>query len=201
MPSPPGDHPLPPSTLARRNPTVSLRQQDWFRIFPMGHNILHFGRSAQNRFDAPGGAYEVVYLASDAFAAFIETLGQTTGIRAVTEEALRIRGLARVTTSRPLRAIDLFAPGGLARIGADARLVAGDYEVARQWSAALHDHPCKPDGILYPARHDPARAACAVFDHCRDLLQGEDLGSLLSDRLAPTVGAILDHYDIGLISS
>jgi hypothetical protein len=108
-------------------------------------------------------------MGGDEHCAFIETLGQETGCRIITTSALSKRGWARVSLSRPLRLIDLVASGGLARIGADARLFAGEHSVSQRWSKALRAHGVKPDGILYPARHDPALQACALYDHCETL--------------------------------
>jgi hypothetical protein len=50
------------------------------------------------------------------------------------------------------------------RIGADARLFSGDHEIAQRWSKFLHDHPLRPDGILYPSRLDPEKHALALFE-------------------------------------
>ena len=57
-------------------------------------------------------------------------------------------------------------------------------------------HPTKPDGIYYRSRHDPARTACALFDHCSRYTKIlEDYGSWAEQpRL---LGAILDHYGFG----
>ena len=195
----PGRHPRPHADLAARNPIVREWIEPLFRIHRLIHDPLHFGKSPSNRFDAPSGEYGVLYAGVDEHAAFIETLGQGTGIRAVTAGALRERGLTRLTPSKPLKLIDLASGGGLARIGADARLIAGEHQVSREWSKALRAHPAAADGILYPARHDPARLCCALFGHCEDFLVTDELGSLGGPGLARLAGSILDHYQFGLI--
>jgi len=102
--------------------------------------------------------------------------------------------------SRPLRLIDLVASGGLARIGADARLFAGEHSISQRWSKALWTHRAKPDGILYPTRHDPARvAACVLYDHCETLVTAPPLGGLADPMHSALLGNILDTYGFDLI--
>ena len=67
----------------------------------------------------------MLYAATDAHGAFVETFGWRTGDRIIDLSELRARGLAHITVSRILRLVDL-AGEGLARLGADARLGAGD---------------------------------------------------------------------------
>jgi hypothetical protein len=195
----PGQHPEPPADLDEREPLVLETPRHWFRIHRPGRTPLYFGRQGWFRFDSPDGAYGVLYVATDEFGAFIETLGQATGINTVTESALQNAALSRIESSRPLRLIDLVGTGGLARVGADARLIAGDRRIAQRWSAALRGHPSHPDGIYYPPRHDPNRAAAAVFDHAEPLFSSSELGCLDEPRHATLVGAILDTYGFGLI--
>jgi hypothetical protein len=73
------------------------------------------------------------------------------------------RNCGRFIPALTLRLIDLAGPGSLVRIGVDARLFAGEYQRAQLWSKALHDHPDKADGLLYPSRLDPSRRAIALF--------------------------------------
>ena len=82
-----------------------------------------------------------------------------------------------------------------------ARLFSGSHLIAQKWSAALRDHPTKPAGLLYPARHDPARNACALFDLPGSALEVTNAGSLLNSKHAAQLGEILDRYDFGLIDS
>jgi hypothetical protein len=175
--------------------------QPWYRIHLLGKSPIYFGRKSLYRFDAPAGEFGVLYMGADEHCAFIEVFGQETGTRLVTAEALRTRGLARLTFSRPLRLMDLVHSGGLARIGADSRLFAGDHKIAQRWSRILREHPSKPDGLLYPSRHDPARLACALYDHCTDLASAELLDSLLDATNAPVLAQILNTYQFALIDA
>jgi hypothetical protein len=99
----------------------------------------------------------------------------------------------------PLNFIDLSTSGGLACIGADSRLFSGSHALAQRWSAGLRDHPSKPDGIVYPARHDPARNGCAIFDCLPSVFKVAGKGSLLEAHHSRMLGEILDCYGFGLI--
>jgi hypothetical protein len=120
------------------------------------------GNAGLNRFDAPDASYGVLYLGCDAHCAFVETFAHASGTRTVTTAALKSRALSQLRPT-PLRLIDLAGPGTLVRIGVDSRLFAGEYQRAQLWSKALHDHPAKADGLLYPSRLDPTRRAVALF--------------------------------------
>jgi hypothetical protein len=117
----------------------------------------------------------------------------------VTRRALAQRHLSYLEVTEPLTLIDLAASGGLARIGADARLLSGSHAIAQRWSASLRNHPSKPAGLVYPARHDTARNACALFDLSDSILQVTNAGSLLDPQHALLLATILDTYDFGLV--
>jgi hypothetical protein len=195
----PGAHPDAPPDLARRRPILFEGRLRWHRIHAGGSRALYFGRERKSRFDAPAGEYGVLYVGEDAHTAFVETFGRETGIDAVTRSALRRAALSTMASRRPLRLIDLAATGGLARIGADGRLCTGDHAISRRWSKALYVHPSKPDGILYPARHDLARWAVALFDRARRDLVVESTTLLSDPKLARLLADILDTYGFGVI--
>src|SRR5581483_10771825 len=76
---------------------------------------------------------------------------------------LRETCLSRLTTAQPLKLVDLTG-SGLARLGADERLCAGDdHALCGRWALALYHHPLRPDGLYFRARHDPARFSLALF--------------------------------------
>ena len=200
MSSYPGDHPEPPADLAHRTPLVLTLPAGTrlSRVHKVGENPLFFGRTRRNRFDSPDGTYGVLYAGLDEFCAFIETFGQNTGISIVTTTALEERHLSYMTIHNPLTLIDLASSGGLARIGADGRLLTGSHEIAQRWSAALHAHPVDPRGISYPARHDVARRACALFDLPNSTFEVFDSGSLIESH-SNLLASILDTYGFGLV--
>lgn len=189
-------HPEPSRELAHRKlPLVRLRGS-FFRIHRRRLAPLYFGRSKLSRFDAPNGEFGVLYVGRDVPCAFIETFGHATGVRFVDHTELEERELSEITVERPLRLVDLRG-NGLARIGADASLTSGlDYGLSQRWSRALHEHPQKPDGVAYRARHDPERTSVALFDRVAPLARARPRGTLDSDvaRLAK----LLDTYDFGL---
>jgi RES domain len=197
----PGEHPEPPSDLSGWSPVLlKIAPGSVFsRIHNRSKGPVFFGKTGGNRFDAPDGSFGVLYVGFDEYCAFIETFGQDTGIRVVTRRALAQSHLSYLEVTEPLNLVDLGATGGLARIGADARLLSGSHAIAQRWSASLRNHPSKAAGLVYPARHDAARKACALFDLSDSVLQVTNTGSLLDPRHALLLAAILDTYDFGLV--
>ena len=175
-------------------------QIPWYRIHRKAFGAMFFGNKRINRFDCPDGTFGVLYLATNLEGAFIETFGQETGKRFVQESELEERAFSIFESSRPLRLVDITGPG-LAKMGADARLCAGDRNLAARWSSAFYKHANQPDGIYFRARHDPAELCSAVFDRAEPFLKvAQTIG--LTDRsvLARIVG-VLDRYDFGLVDS
>ncbi len=197
----PGEHPEPPGDLAGRSPLVLnlVAGSVFSRIHNRNNGPVFFGKTGRNRFDSPDGSFGALYVGFDEHCAFIETFGQSTGIRTVTRRALEQRNLSYLQTTESLTLIDLASSGGLARIGADARLFSGSHAVAQRWSAALRKHPAKPAGLVYAARHDAARRSCALFDLPDSVFTATNAGSLLESQHAKLLAAILDTYDFGLI--
>src|SRR5687768_15047785 len=118
-----GPHPEPPADFNERALPIRVFRRRWFRIHRLSLAPLYFGRSGDNRFDAPSGAFGVLYVGKDEHCAFIETFGHATGVRIVDRSELAARGLAQIKPKRSLRLVDLTSEG-LARLGADARLTA-----------------------------------------------------------------------------
>lgn len=198
VPPEPGPLSPPPDDLPARALSLRAVGSRWYRVHGARRGAVFFGRTGGNRFDAPGGQFGVLYLAADPACAFIETLGRTASRRPMSLRELSLHRMALVQPPRPLRLVDLTG-AGLARIGADARLFAGEHAVARQWSLALFLHPAAPDGILYPARHDPSLRAAAVFDRVKGRWRAKDLGRLDDAGNRALVGEILDRYGFGLL--
>lgn len=195
----PGPLPSPPDDFASRKLPIVDVKGPFFRLHAVRRDALHFGRMASWRFDDPERRYGVCYTATDIHGAFAETFTKALQAGLIAEAELRLRGLVRISCRRPLTLVDLVTSGGLAKIRADARLFSGEHAVARRWSAAIHAHPARPDGILAPARHDPARTVCAVFDRAKGALRAEELGSLIEGEMLPTLSELLDTYGLGLV--
>src|SRR3954469_14452002 len=97
----PGPHPEPPPDLASRPLHLLTIDHAWVRSHPTTFEPLYFGRSGDNRFDAPHGEYGVLYLAREVEGAFVETFGRRLEYRAVTMAALRQRVLTEVRAVAP----------------------------------------------------------------------------------------------------
>jgi hypothetical protein len=195
---PPGPLPPPPEDFSTRKLPLIETKGPLFRFYGHRRDARHFGRASLWRFDDPRRRYGVCYTATDVHGAFAETFTDALRAGLITEPELRTRGLARMACQRPLVVVDLVASGGLARIRADARLFAGEHGPARRWSAAIYAHPSRPDGILCPARHDPARTVCAVYERAKGALRVEELGSLMDGALLSTLSDLLETYGLGL---
>ena len=198
LPDQHGPLPAPPAGLHARTLPLVHAQRSWIRLHTCVHEPLFFGRTGRGRFDAAQQEYGVLYAGSDAHCAFIETYGWETGVRFVTAQELASRCLATIATDRPLALVDLTGPG-LAQIGCDARLFAGAHADAQRWALALWSHPAQPDGLLYPARHDPSRQAVAIFDRAATAVAATCGLSLIDPSNATVLAAILDTYRFSLI--
>ena len=168
------------------------------RIYPLAFSPEYFDTTDRHRFNAPAAQFGTLYAGSDDACAFVETFGRDLDLRLVTFPALSSRGRSRVEIVRELRVVDLTGPG-LAQIRADGRLTTGEYRIAQRWSLALHEHPDRPDGLIWRSRFDPARVCLAVYERARASIRTVPVGSLADRAFAPDLAAILDRYSIALI--
>jgi hypothetical protein len=198
---PPGEHPLPHPELPRQSPLLCTRRagEILYRHHQKAFDPVFFGKSGNNRFDDPDcdpahgspGCFGVLYAGEDPACCLLESCGPTTRVPSVSIAYLSERAIARMELTEELRFVDLVADGGLIRIGADNRLTTGSHAIAQQWSRALRNHPCEPDGIRYRARHAPERIAYAIYErpsspfHCTSMGAFTDLAnrSLFADIL------------------
>lgn len=196
----PGPLADPPADLAARLlPSIVIPGPGpLFRIHRLGREALHFGWSDENRFNAPAGEFGVLYAALSERCAFIETLGQAARNKLITIDQVRARGLSRIRSRRPLNLVNLTGHN-LVKLGADSRLCSGSHDIARRWSKALHDHPARPDGLYYRARHDDDEYAVALFDRVQGCLEGEALGCLGHRDWELPLATWLEHYGLGII--
>ena len=198
----PGQLPGPPSDLSSRQLVIQEFQGSLYRTHPINLSPVFFGRRCIHRFDAPDQSFGVLYAGADAFCAFVETFGKAAGTSIVTTTALEERSLSELRPTRPLRLIDLTEPGSLVRIGADARLFAGDHDIARLWAKALHSHPISADGLIYPSRLDPPRKAVALFeDRAPKLTEWERQSWYAPGAQRHLLAKIMEHYRFELIET
>lgn len=57
----------------------------------------------------------------------------------------------------------------------------------RVMSAAFHDHPSRPDGVLYRSRRDPSQLALALYEQ-------EDWALEVTPLPPSTMASLADHY-------
>lgn len=194
-----GPLPPPPPALQKLGLPLLSYGATLFRIYRTDRGPAFWGKTGDNRFDAPAAEFGVLYAASDQHGAFIETCGGLLN-RTVTSSFLGARGWARVIPAQDLKLVDL-SGSGLARIGADERLCSGEHDVAQQWALALWQHPAHVDGIHYRARHDPSRTSVAIFDRAASAVTIVGDGGLLVDPNKTRMAAILDTYQFSLFRS
>src|SRR6202042_886947 len=80
----------------------------------------------------------------------------------------------------------------------DARLVTGSYKIAQRWCATAVSS-FEPDGIRYPARHDPSRLAFAIFTRPRLSFKVSSLGSPTTSSNRALLNQLLTDYKVDLI--
>jgi hypothetical protein len=201
----PGDHPLPHPELPTQTPLIFKLPEGevLYRHHQSVHDPLFFGTSGNYRFDDPGcpapGSFGVLYAGADPECCLLESCGSTTGVPAVSGAYLDARQIARMELTEELRVVDLVEPGGLCSIGADNRLPTGSYQVAQQWSAALRNHPAKPDGIRYRSRHAPERIAYAIYTRSLATFSVTSMGSFTNPANEVLFKRILKTYKFAFI--
>lgn len=96
----------------------------------------------------------------------------------VTSAELHQRYASRATTLLPVR-LAYLADDGLQLLGIDLRVTRGnDYALSREWSAAIHRHDARVDGIFYPSRHHNRLFRVALFDRAGDAVAFSTRGKL-----------------------
>ncbi|MGC2857495.1 RES family NAD+ phosphorylase [Novispirillum sp. DQ9] len=184
--------------------------QQFYRIIENIHtDPLGFGRTTSSRFSAPRPAegghvpFGVVYLAAELDACFIETVirdrgdGRSEKHLLLDVEELRRRDRVSVQVASALSLISL--------VGVDRHLMgvptdvtgARSHTLSQLWSVAFHDHPSKPDGVLYPSRLQPALTNVALYDRALSKLGIVDRVPLLDCRA--DIARIVKTYRIALI--
>ncbi|MBI4545127.1 MAG: RES family NAD+ phosphorylase [Gemmatimonadetes bacterium] len=137
------------------------------------------------------------YLAFESHIAFAETMLRDLSLDTVNEDDLNVRSLALVEVRAALRLVEMNSEH-LRPLGADASVVQGRYGVTWEWSAALHAHRERPDGIRYRARHDDPGFSVALFERARRKMRRTDSTPLSDPSLAAEIARWLDRYNVGL---
>jgi hypothetical protein len=200
---PPGPPPRPLADLDQRSlplyevPAGTLL----YRIHRTRIDPLFFGRHSdparRQRWDAPDASYGVCYLALESHIAFAETLLRDLSLDTVHLDDLYLRSLAHVEVGTPLRVVEMHSEH-LRPLGADASAVQGSYNITWAWSAVLHAHRSKPDGIRYRARHDDSGFSVAVFERAAGKLHCTATTPLNDTSLAAELARWLERYQLSL---
>jgi RES domain len=199
---PPGTHPNPPDKLPEILPIYTIaRGTELFRVHLAQYGAIHFSglkaEESNTRFRSPSQEYGTMYLATDLFGAFRETIGAMSSYRLVSESNLSSRCLSIVTADLDLDLADI-SGAGLTWIGADSRLTTGSYSVAQAWAKALWQHSRHVDGLYYRSRYDPSRLCIVLFS---DRVDPESLSAkpinqnFLEDSFVNQLIEILNEYN------
>jgi hypothetical protein len=199
---PPGSHPYPPDRLPEILPIHSITKgTEMFRVHLARYGAVHFSGlkagESNTRFRAPSQEYGTMYLATDVFGAFRETIGAMSSYRLVSETNLSNRCLSIVTADRDLDLVDI-SGAGLTWIGADSRLTTGSYSVAQAWAKALWQHSRHVDGLYYRSRYDPSRFCVVLFSDrvATDSLTAKPINqNFLEDSFVNQLIEILNEYN------
>jgi hypothetical protein len=112
----------------------------------------------------------------------------------IEEAELIQRRYAEIGTMAELRLVDLRDDNAV-RMGIPTDVVRAQRQnLARRWSLAVHDHPSRPDGIIYPSRLNEA-TNLAIYDRSIAKLQPQRVVTLLG---APGLAQILDDFRVSL---
>lgn len=143
------------------------------RLHPTAYDPIFFGPDGPDpvhRYDAPDGAFKVLYAALTLKAAVGEVLVRNPARRYVFTSEIEPRASAvlRLTRDVTLAALhdERMSSWGVSLTD----LTAGDYAATQALAAAVHAHDVAIDGILYPSRFS-ARCCLALFDRAADAVR------------------------------
>ncbi len=165
---------------------------------------LGFGKNP-SRFSDPrrrteSNRFGVLYLGSSLKVCFLETMIRDdrdgiVGHIEIAETELDERLYAEIRVREALRIVDLTGDGPV-RMGIPSDVARGRTQVlARKWSVAFHEHPHRPDGIVYPSRLN-GEINFAIYGRAvgklelvrqQDLKRAAGLPSVLNDFLVALV--------------
>lgn len=150
-------------------------------------------RVATNRFG-------VLYLGETLKVCFLEAVLRdqrdgTIGDLPMEEAELYDRHYAEIEVALPLRMVDLRDDCAVVMgVPTDVAKASGQ-TLSRAWSAAFHEHPQEPDGIVYPSRLN-GHTNLAVFDRAVAKLQSVRQMKLI---VAPGLATVLNDLKVGVV--
>jgi hypothetical protein len=164
----------------------------------------YFGKSGNNRFDAPGAGvgapeYGTCYFGTDLEVAMAES---------ILHDEMPVNGKFLLTRSQFDERYALYFAGSalhlldlsgllLKRLGGSADLAGtSNYSLSQQWACAVHRNPVRYDGFFYMSRQLNTRRSVALFDRAHDKIQLVSYSPLTS---AAGFGKAMQRFAIALI--
>lgn len=197
---------LPPAGFAHADLHLHIvpLAQKFGRIYSTRYpDPLSFGKT-RSRFSDPrrrreASRFGVLYLGETVKVCFLEAVlrDQRDGMIGelwLAESEIHIRHFAEIETTAPLRMVDLREDGAVIMGVPSDVAKARKHSLSRAWSVAFHDHPQKPDGIIYPSRLN-GHINLAVYDHAITKLRTVRATRLIG---APGLAAVLNELHVGL---
>jgi hypothetical protein len=180
--------------------TVEVHPSELFRISRHQTGEPYFGKWNQHRFDDPNkdaaARYGTCYLGTSFPVAVAESLlhdkKPVNGGYVVSADTIEQSYLIRYDGS-PLTLADLTGTalklmGGLADLTGST-----SYTRSKQWSADLHKHPDKVDGLYYMSRHLTGEKAVVLFDRAASKIS---MTSATSLGTHPDFGRVARSFNI-----
>ncbi len=167
-------------------------------------DALGFGKN-ESRFSDPrtdlpeSERFGVMYVGSSPKVCFVEAILRDSrdgvvGELLLAEKEITDRDYAEIEVAEDLLVVDLRGDHPV-QMGIPSDVIGGrDQSAARQWSLAIHDHPARPDGILYPSRLNE-EINLAVFERAIPKLSVSKRDHLM-DR--PELDDILDLFQVAI---
>ncbi len=179
--------------------------QSFGRVY-LGHHPdpLGYGKSPSRFSDprrrVPGNRFGVLYLGESLKVCFLEAIlrDQRDGIVGslpIGEAEFAKFHFADIEVANQLRLVDLREECAI-RMGVPTDVPrASKQSLARLWSAAFHEHPDAPDGIIYPSRLN-GQTNLAIYDRTIPKLKAHRLRKLLA---VPELEHVLDDLSVELV--
>jgi hypothetical protein len=167
---------------------------------------LGFGKTPSRFSDPrrriPENRFGVLYLGETVKVCFLEAVlrdqrDSVIGDLPIEEKEIHARRYAEIETVAPLNTVDLRDDGPVIMGVPTDVAKATSQSLARTWSLAFHDHPAKPDGIIYPSRLN-GHTNLAVFDHAIVKLKPVRVTKLIQ---APGLATVLNDLRVSIVES
>ncbi len=143
------------------------------RLSKFIHGEPYFGKTGRNRFDDYMKDYGTCYVGQDLSVAVAETIlhdeNPVENQFDIPSWKFENHFVYEFDCSQ-LRLLD-FTDTTLKRLGGTNELSGtGNFEITKQWSRAIFEHPARVDGFVYVSRHLNRRMACVLFDRAKERL-------------------------------